>query len=368
MSVAKLAESIGSYAHALSGQEVITTTANGKEELNVPVNQPVIVEGVSVTYYSRWTKDHTHFSPALLLGLWKKISHYRKSKKKISVHIHSWWNTVAVLSCVIALVRGVPVFLSPRGMLNSHTETHRHSFYKSFIHWVMGKALLKRVHLITSSNLEKKKTAAFVQSKTISVIPNIVALPHSVNKQAPGRDHERLNFLFVGRIDKIKGLDLLFTALSTYPLPWELSIAGTGEDGYVHHLQQLARQLTISGHINWMGHIHNEEKFTVMANHDVLVLTSYTENFANVVIESLAVGTPVILSDQVGLADYVERTQLGWVAALNVRSIGEKLLEAGKAKDMRTIIRKKAPEIINADFNEISLVQQYINVYQLSAV
>ena len=53
--------------------EVITTLANGKEELPYPSGELKIIEGVPVRYFKRWTKDHSHFSSALLWHLWKKL-------------------------------------------------------------------------------------------------------------------------------------------------------------------------------------------------------------------------------------------------------------------------------------------------------
>jgi hypothetical protein len=57
----------------ISNLEVITTLANGKEELPYPSGALKIVEGVPVRYFKRLTKDHSHFSPALLWHLWKKL-------------------------------------------------------------------------------------------------------------------------------------------------------------------------------------------------------------------------------------------------------------------------------------------------------
>src|SRR3954466_11833550 len=94
---------------------VFTTTANGPTELPVTIGIPVNVDGVWVTYFKRITKDHTHFSPALLLALWQRVKQYN------IVHIHAWWNTVSVLSGLIAVLRGVPVIVSPRGTLSNYS-------------------------------------------------------------------------------------------------------------------------------------------------------------------------------------------------------------------------------------------------------
>jgi hypothetical protein len=57
MSVAMLCEEL---SKAGTSTEVFTTTANGTGELPVKVNKPTVVDGVTVTYFKRITKDHTH--------------------------------------------------------------------------------------------------------------------------------------------------------------------------------------------------------------------------------------------------------------------------------------------------------------------
>src|ERR1700760_3480955 len=66
--------------------KVFTTTANGKEELDIPPNKEYNVDGVGVIYFKRIFKDPVYISPAL----WKRL--YRDCDKYDVVHIHSWWN------------------------------------------------------------------------------------------------------------------------------------------------------------------------------------------------------------------------------------------------------------------------------------
>ena len=117
---------------------VFTTTANGTDELPVALNNPVDVDGVRVTYFKRLTKDHTHFSPALLSKLWRNVKNYDV------VHIHAWWNMVSVLSCFISLMRGVPVIVSPRGTLSPYSFSNKNRFVKNLIHHFLGKPLLNK--------------------------------------------------------------------------------------------------------------------------------------------------------------------------------------------------------------------------------
>jgi glycosyltransferase involved in cell wall biosynthesis len=115
--------------------------------------------------------------------------------------------------------------------------------------------------------------------------------------------------------------------------------------------------------IRWLGWIEGQEKFRLLAEADLLVLTSYNENFANVVLEALAVGTPVLLSEQVGLSDYVREKGMGWVTPLDAGSIAAALETAWKAEEERSRIRAQAPLRIREDFEAVQVAKRYLEAY-----
>jgi len=131
MSVSMLSEQLaktGIYT------EVYATTANGKDELPVKPGEPVNVDGVTVTYFKRITKDHSHFSPALLKKLWKEAPGFDV------IHIHAWWNLVSLFSCLIALMRNVPVIISPRGTLSPYSFQNKNIGKKTAYSSLIGQA------------------------------------------------------------------------------------------------------------------------------------------------------------------------------------------------------------------------------------
>lgn len=357
MSVAKLCEAL-----VLAGVDiaVLTTTANGQTELPVKPNEIQHVNGVAVTYYKRLTKDHTHYAPALLKGLRNQLKQHNNS----IVHIHAWWNLVSLLSCRLAKGKNVPVVLSPRGMLTVYTLSNRNAGPKSIIHRLIGKKLLQYCHVHVTSEKEKQDILQFIKPKSITVIPNLVELGNFAPQEHHDVQSNTFNLLFLSRIEEKKGLEFLFKALAELGIDWKLTLAGSGNEAYIKDLKILAQQLTIASKINWIGQVKPEDKFELLAQHDLTALTSYNENFANVVVESLSVGTPVLLSDQVGLADYVQEKKLGWVSNLTVASIKENLLIAFMAKEDRLRIRQIAPQQVKEDFNPSFLVQKYISLYQ----
>lgn len=371
--------------------EVLTTTANGKNELDVITGVPVLVDAVPVTYFKRWTKDHSHFSPGLLWMLRRKIFRYTQNdklnianqnlkkpprltdtppKEGNVLHIHAWWNLVSVLSCLVAKWYKIPVVLSPRGMLTSYTFGNRNSLSKRIIHKLMGETLLKYCHIHATSEQEKRDILTIVQPKSIKVIANLVSLGAEVTSsgyQVAGSKYQEpliFNIIFLSRIEEKKGLELLFEALTLVNIPWQLTIGGTGKEDYVQSLKDKAEKLKFTKRMNWLGQVNNEEKFNLMAEHDLTVLTSYNENFANVVVESLSMGTPVLISKFVGLADYVADKNLGWITGLKVEQIKAGIVAAYQDIEKRKKIRTAAPSQINADFNDDILAKQYVEFYK----
>ncbi len=394
MSVAKLCETLVKYNSASQiGKEqsaknkeefeleVFTTTANGKSELNVKPNKTSIVDGVKVTYFKRLTKDHTHFSPILLLSLRRIIlaqiikrksealKHVElKSNNNLIIHIHAWWNLVSILSCLIAKWYNIPVILTPRGMLTSYSMTNRNSISKEIIHKFLGRNLLRYCHIHVTSEKEKHDVLTITTPKSITVIHNLVELgnnkePIFSNHLLDQNEKKTLKLIFLSRIEEKKGIELLFEALSSISFDWILNIAGSGDGKYIASLKTKAQKLKINDRINWIGQINNEDKFIFLAKHDLMVLTSYNENFANVVVESLSVGTPALLSSEVGLADYVEDKKLGWITDLTSENIKYNLINAHESVNLRMLIRQTAREIINKDFDTVNLIQKYFTLY-----
>lgn len=354
MSVSELSEQLVKTGCAV---DVFTTTANGQNELDVIAGQPVIIDNVWVTYFKRLSKDHTHFSPALLRAIWNRAKTYD------IIHIHAWWNLVSVFSCFIALIKGVPVLVSPRGTLSNYSFSNNNIIAKKLLHKMLGAYLLKNAHIHTTSKAEHDHVLEIIKPKSISIIPNFVKLPeqkYAVEK----RNSAVFKLLFFSRIEHKKGLDLLIDALPGLTIPYTLTIAGKGQDEYVAQLKVIAEKNGSDKYITWAG-FQNEDKFNMLNAHDLMVLPSYDENFGNVVIESLGVGTAVVISDKVGLADYIQSKSLGWLCETTAASVSWVINNIAKTcQSELDNIRLNAPAIINNDFYEAVLVKSYTDRYR----
>lgn len=339
---------------------VYTTLANGKKELPYHNGEVRNVSGVNVHYFKRITKDHSHFSPSFLIHFWRTIKQFD------IIHIHAWWNLVSVGAALICVLKGRPYVLSPRGTLSTYSFYNRKSIVKRFFHFLVGKPLLKKAIFQVSSTKEKKDIEQILSTNAnIYIIPNFVELKKAWESDFEvNLNHPKAEILFFSRIEEKKGLEFLLEACTLLTVPYHLTIAGSGEESYVLSLKALGEKLKIAQHITWLGLVASENKFEILAQYDLLALPSYDENFANVVIESLACGTPVLLSHNVGLADYVNEKKLGWITEQDPVLIAKQLTSIfSKPREELTDLRIKALNTIKRDFTEEILTRTYLKFY-----
>ncbi len=338
---------------------VYTTLANGDQELPYKNGEVKLVDGVEVHYFKRITKDHSHFSPAFLWHFWKTVKNYD------AIHIHAWWNLVSMGAAFICVLRSKSYILSPRGTLGNYSFHNRKSGIKIFFHAVIGRFLLSKAVFQVSSKKEQDDILKIINPPpAISIIPNFVELRQAWSVKRKAFNHSRFELLYFSRIEEKKGLEFLIEACSSLSIPFHLTICGSGNSEYVNLLKNSVQQSPIAQYVTWLGNIPSEKKFDRLASYDLMVLPSFDENFANVVIESLAVGTPVLLSRNVGLADYVEHKHLGWVTKQDASEIAKQLTTI-YMDEWDDLIEKseRAPRIIQRDYDEDNLRKQYLKFY-----
>jgi glycosyltransferase involved in cell wall biosynthesis len=123
--------------------------------------------------------------------------------------------------------------------------------------------------------------------------------------------------LFLSRIDRKKGCELLieaFAKTSTQDPELLLVMAGPDTSGWKNELESLARKLQISNRIVWVGSLRGKQKWAAFRRAEAFVLTSHAENFGIVVVEALACGTPVLISERVNIWRDVVRGGGGFAA------------------------------------------------------
>ncbi|RYE19812.1 MAG: hypothetical protein EOP42_28465, partial [Sphingobacteriaceae bacterium] len=173
---------------------VVTTLANGKNELGFPVGKVTYIENVPVRFFKRITKDHSHFSPGLIWHLLK----LKKAAEPTIIHIHAWWNLVSIFACTIAHLKSIPVVLSPRGTLSQYSFTKKNNRLKNWMHFLAGKKLLSKCFFHVTSEAEKAEILQLFRPRHIQVISNFITIPSNLDIQIRKKSSV-LKLLFMSR-------------------------------------------------------------------------------------------------------------------------------------------------------------------------
>lgn len=118
----------------------------------------------------------------------------------------------------------------------------------------------------------------------------------------------RKSLFSVGHLIERKGHDITIKAMSQLP-DFELYIAGDGEEEAA--LKQLTASLGLEERVHFLGHVNQEELPDYYGAADALVLASSREGIANVLMESMACGTPVVATNIWGSPEVVNTPEAG---------------------------------------------------------
>ena len=124
-------------------------------------------------------------------------------------------------------------------------------------------------------------------------------------------------FLYVGRIESLKGVDLLVHTAAHLEIPQGVRVLVVGGDNgqnqEVERLRQLAQDLDVAEVVDFVGRVDQEELPVYYSAADVCVVPSFYESFGLAALESMACGTPVVASRVGGLSTIIQHGHTGYL-------------------------------------------------------
>lgn len=234
-----------------------------------------------------------------------------------AVIIDGIWQFPTWAARLVLKRRKIPYFVFSHGMLDPwFNRTYRAKYIKKLIYWT----LLERRNLAASAALvftceEERLLArhsfpgmppqAIVTSFGTRTPPSDDdgALKERFYEAYPHLRHKRL-FLFLSRINRKKGCDLLLEAFSRVAKDHpglHLVMAGPDNAGWSKELRKTYDALEREGRVTWPGMLTGDMKWGAFHAAEVFCLPSHQENFGIVVAEALGCGTPVLISNKVNI-------------------------------------------------------------------
>lgn len=350
-------------ALAARGHEVhvFTTNVDGPGDSDVPLGQPVDLDGVKVWYFpSRWLR-RLYFAPAMKRALARCAGDFD------IVHLHSvfLWPTWAAARA--AWRARVPYVIAPRGMLVQDLVLEKSRWVKTAWIRLIERRNLKRAAAVhVTAPLEQSEMEKFgLDLPPAFVVPNGIEppAPDSAETQDRAITPQRPYVLFLGRVNWKKGLDRLVQAWSEVDGA-ELVIAGNDDENYQAELEALAGQTGVADRVRFAGAAYGPDKWRLYRNAELFVLPSYSENFGTVVLEAMAMACPVVVTPEVGLASTVAEAGAGLVVPGEPKELAHALNRLLADPGLRLQMGRSGQQRVESDFLWPGVARQMEHCYE----
>jgi len=297
---------------------------------------PALAESEDVVLLPCWSKRWYLPAPKLLMM-------YRMVRQADVIHLMNHWTLVNAIVYWMARISGTPYVICPAGALSLFGRSQG---FKRWYNRLVGHALVKGA--VAAIAIAEDETGVLkqygVSADQIQHIPNGVRLDDfACSDEQLFRQHVGIGdadyLLFVGRLNEIKGPDLLLAAFikisAAFP---ELHLVFIGPDGgMLENLMSEAARAELSHRIHFAGYAGGALKSSAYHGASLLVVPSRQEAMSIVALEGAVCGTAVVLSDACGFdvlaeAGAARLTQASFAALSTV--IGELMSDAALRQEM----------------------------------
>jgi glycosyltransferase involved in cell wall biosynthesis len=310
--VRALAQGLAGYGNEVSvltadwGLEARMSAAKTSGAERSPFGWKSVENGVTAIYLPTWLRYRSlSWNPAV-----KRFCRARLQNFDLA-HIYGLYDFLGPAVADACVKKKIPYVLEPIGMFVPIVRSLR---LKRIYHAMFGQRLFKGASAIvaTSEQEVQELVSGGVAREKITMRRNGVEAPSSwpergTFRQGMGIAKEAKVILFLGRLSEKKSPDMLLEAFASLSKETEektlhLVFAGPDEGGMQTRLADIAAQLGVASQVQFPGAIFGEAKWAAYRDADVFVLPSQNENFGNTAAEAVAAGTPVIVTEQCGIA------------------------------------------------------------------
>jgi glycosyltransferase involved in cell wall biosynthesis len=290
------------------------------------------------------------------------------------VHVHGFPHILAVLTA--DAIRGVqtPCVLTPHGTVNL-PETVSTGICRRVFDATLGKRIIEPADVVTSLTPDERRRIL----KRFSDVPRVEQIPNGVDPDRFDvqdtlaaefrRKHglaDRLLVMYIGRLHRIKGLDVLVSVAETLDdhsvgnHQVEFVIVGP-DDGYLEEFQRQIRDRGLTN-ITLTGPLPHGDVHIAHSAADVFILPSYSEGQPISVLEALAASTPVVVSEACSLPE-VARWDAGAVVSNDPEEVESALRPILHDDTYRAEMSRNARSLALAKFSWESVIDRLEDVY-----
>jgi glycosyltransferase involved in cell wall biosynthesis len=305
---------------------------------------------------------------------WSLIFSFIRNRNSYThINSHGLWNLGAILPYIIP--NSAKKIITLHGFLDDYV-LNRSAISKRIFWFIIQKYCLKKadiIHVISKNELQFIKLNFPYLVDKLVYVPNGFSLPELITKVDSNfkikiDEITRKNdvvFLFLGRINKKKGLGLLIPAFGMLKdksnLKHKLLIVGPN-DGYEEELRKLISEKNLdSDSIEILEPVKGAEKDYLLKNCHVFVLPSYSEGFSIAALEAIAYGIPGIFSETIGFADDITTYQAGLICELNETSLSKQMYKLSADAELRDGISNNGKQLFADKYRIEKIAINYMN-------
>jgi len=358
------------------GIDVTVYTTNVGLGKKVPLNQEVNNNGVKVTYFTFIKFFEFLGTTGWQFSLKLTYALQRNLNSADLVYIPAMWNYPMAVAAYYCRKYKKPYIIAPKGVLYPYTKSKsawkKWPYYKLFAERNIKNAMA--IHYTSEDEANRCHSLFLGLKNQAIIIPNGIELSEFNN--LPTRDNlwkrypilkDKKIILFLGRINWIKGFDLLVKAYSRLAKERDdvhLLIVGSEEKGYEGKVKGLLKDEGALERVTFTGMLSGREKLEAFAGSDVFVLPSYSENFGMAVVEAMTCGLPVIISDQVGICKEVESARAGLVIHTDQDELYSALIELLDNKKRSLEIGRNGRNLVEEQFSIKKVADKMVKVFE----
>jgi glycosyltransferase involved in cell wall biosynthesis len=299
--------------------------------------------------------------PSTLCGLWRLVR-------------EAWSTRPAILHCFLpaAYLLGnlATVGLPTRRVMSRRSLAHYQAKYPGLR--ALERLLHRRMDAVLGNSraVVDELRAEGVPAERLGLIHNGVPVPASPPTREDVRTRldiaaDALVLICVANLIGYKGHRDLLEALAAIrermPPGWVLLLVGR-DDGIGAALRAQAEQTGLRPHIRFIGGVPEVADYLAAA--DIGVLASHEEGFSNAILEGMAAGLPMVVTDVGGNAEAVIDGDCGRVVPARAPgALGAALLDLAMSAELRTRFGERARARVRERFSEQRCVQSYLALY-----
>ena len=270
------------------------------------------IGGVAVVYLAKWLHYRAaSWNPGLRKYLRAELKNFDVA------HIFGLYDLLGPGTAAECRKRGIPYVVEPIGM---YLPIVRNLWLKRIYHRFLGREMVEGASLVVATAEQERRelVSGGIAKEKILLRRNGVDAPSVLPQRGNFREEFQIPanaklVLFLGRLSEKKSPDLLLKAFAgaTGSGPGrgrraDLAFVGPDEAGMKARLRKMAKSLGLGERVHFSDALEGEAKWQAYRDADIFVLPSQNENFGNTAAEAVAAGTPVIVTDQCGIAPLLE--------------------------------------------------------------